>query len=110
MQKAMELPYLLVVLACRLYLEDPRILTTLSVLLGIDLNPSGDSMDIDPPAHSSPPKTSPKQETKPETNENLTDDQIKVRCWFFIIFLLYSNTFICMLSRCRHEMRKSWVT
>lgn len=64
----------------RQYIGDHRILSTLSVLLEIDITPSGDQMDVDPSPE--PPrsftKPSPKPETKEEETENLTIDQIKV--------------------------------
>ncbi|XKL66599.1 hypothetical protein PGB90_010019 [Kerria lacca] len=63
------------------YIGDHRILSTLSVLLEIDITPSGDQMDVDPSPE--PPrsftKPSPKPETKEEETENLTIDQIKAR-------------------------------
>lgn len=43
------------------------------------MNPTGDAMDVDPPsATPSKPEPYSKPEPKQETNENLTDDQVKV--------------------------------
>lgn len=40
--------------------------------------PGGDAMDVDSPMFPPEPKPSPKKENKPDVNENLTDDEIKV--------------------------------
>ncbi|BES87703.1 STI1 [Nesidiocoris tenuis] len=59
-----------------LMMSDKRMLTTMAVILGIDLNMGGDDdkMDVDPPS-TPPPK--PKEEPKPAPKEedNLTPEQ-----------------------------------
>lgn len=68
----------------REYVGDQRILTTLGVLLGMDMivNPSGDAMDVDPDdSVNSAPKQPPKQEKKTETDKNtehLSETELKV--------------------------------
>lgn len=60
-------------------MSDKRMLTTMAVILGIDLNMGGDDdkMDVDPPS-TPPPK--PKEEPKPAPKEedNLTPEQKQV--------------------------------
>lgn len=55
-------------------------MTTLSVLLGVDMNTAGDSMDVDPPSSSQneTKSTSAPKPPEPEPTENLTDDELKV--------------------------------
>ncbi|XP_049789360.1 stress-induced-phosphoprotein 1 isoform X2 [Schistocerca nitens] len=66
------------------HLHDTRILTTLSVLLGLNIDPHGDEeMETEPippkpetPKHHSQSNTKPKEE---KTNDNLSGSQIKAR-------------------------------